>query len=43
MLDGHDLNIFLVTDISASDFVNVGKLKADNGNQIYNIFDETDL
>ena len=41
--NGPDLYVYLATDKSASDFVNVGKLKANNGNQNYNIPTETDL
>jgi hypothetical protein len=35
--NGPDLYVYLSPDKSASDFVNVGKLKANNGNQIYDI------
>jgi Electron transfer DM13 len=41
--NGPDLYIYLATDKSASDFVNVDKLKANNGNQNYDIPTETDL
>ena len=41
--NGPDLYVYLATDKSASDFVNVGKLKANNGNQNYDIPTETDL
>jgi Electron transfer DM13 len=41
--NGPDLYVYLATDKSASDFVNVGKLKANNGNQNYDISTETDL
>jgi hypothetical protein len=41
--NGPDLYVYLGTDKSASDFVNVGKLKANNGNQNYDIPTETDL
>lgn len=41
--NGPDLYVYLSTDKSASDFVNLGKLKANNGNQNYNIPSETDL
>ena len=41
--NGPDLYVYLSTDKSASDFVNLGKLKANNGNQNYNIPPETDL
>jgi hypothetical protein len=41
--NGPDLYVYLATDKSSSDFVNVGKLKANNGNQNYDIPTETDL
>lgn len=41
--NGPDLYVYLSTDKSASDFVNLGKLKANNGNQNYDIPPETDL
>jgi Electron transfer DM13 len=41
--NGPDLYVYLATDKSASDFVNVGKLKANNGNQNYDIPVGTDL
>lgn len=41
--NGPDLYVYLATDKSASDFVNIGKLKANNGNQNYDIPTETDL
>ncbi len=41
--NGPDLYVYLSTDNSASDFVNLGKLKANNGNQNYNIPAGTDL
>ena len=41
--NGPDLYVYLATDKSASDFVSLGKLKANNGNQNYNIPSETDL
>lgn len=41
--NGPDLYVYLSTDKGASDFVNLGKLKANNGNQNYNIPPETDL
>jgi hypothetical protein len=41
--NGPDLHVYLATDTSASDFVNLGRLKANNGNQNYNIPSETDL
>jgi hypothetical protein len=41
--NGPDLYVYLSPDKSASDFVNIGKLKANNGNQNYEIPSETDL
>jgi hypothetical protein len=41
--NGPDLYVYLATDQSASDFVDIGKLKANNGNQNYEIPDGTDL
>jgi hypothetical protein len=41
--NGPDLYLYLATDKSASDFVSLGKLKANNGNQNYNIPSEIDL
>lgn len=41
--NGPDLYVYLSTDKRASDFVNIGKLKANNGNQNYNIPPGTDL
>jgi hypothetical protein len=41
--NGPDLYVYLATDKSASDFVGLGKLKANNGNQNYNIPSQTDL
>ena len=41
--NGPDLYVYLSTDKSASDFVNLGKLKANNGNQNYDIPNGTDL
>jgi Electron transfer DM13 len=41
--NGPDLYVYLSPDKSASDFVNIGKLKANNGNQNYEIPAETDL
>jgi predicted RND superfamily exporter protein len=41
--NGPDLYVYLSTDKSASDIVNLGKLKANNGNQNYNIPTGTDL
>ena len=41
--NGPDLYVYLSPDKSASDFINIGKLKANNGNQNYEIPTETDL
>ena len=41
--NGPDLHVYLATDDNASDFVNLGKLKANMGNQNYDIPEETDL
>ena len=41
--NGPDLYVYLATDDRASDFVNLGTLKASNGNQNYDIPDDTDL
>jgi hypothetical protein len=41
--NGPDLYVYLSPDKSASDFVNIGKLKANNGNQNYDIPAGTDL
>ena len=41
--NGPDLYVYLSTDKSAYDFINLGKLKANNGNQNYNIPTGTDL
>ena len=41
--NGPDLYVYLSPDESASDFINIGKLKANNGNQNYEIPKETDL
>ena len=41
--NGPDLYVYLSTDKGASDYVNLGKLKANNGNQNYNIPPDTDL
>jgi Electron transfer DM13 len=41
--NGPDLYVYLATDQSASDFVDIGKLKANNGNQNYEIPSGTDL
>ena len=41
--NGPDLYVYLSTDKGAHDFINIGKLKANNGNQNYNIPSNTDL
>ncbi len=41
--NGLDLYVYLATDNHASEFVNLGKLKANNGNQNYNIPENTNL
>ncbi|MBI1828034.1 MAG: DM13 domain-containing protein [Thaumarchaeota archaeon] len=41
--NGPDLFVYLSTDTHASDFVSLGALKANNGNQNYNIPEGTDL
>jgi hypothetical protein len=41
--NGPDLYVYLATDKSASDFASLGKLKANNGNQNYDIPTDTDL
>ena len=41
--NGPDLYVYLSTDDNASDFVNLGELKANNGNQNYKIPNDTDL
>jgi hypothetical protein len=41
--NGPDLYVYLSPDKAASDIVNVGKLKANNGNQNYDIPKGTDL
>lgn len=41
--NGPDLYVYLSTDKSATNFVNLGKLKANNGNQNYDIPIDTDL
>lgn len=41
--NGPDLYVYLSPDKRASDFINVGKLKANNGNQNYEIPAGTDL
>ena len=41
--NGPDLYVYLVTDKQASDYVDLGRLKANNGNQNYDIPEGTDL
>lgn len=41
--NGPDLYVYLSTDKSASDFVNLGRLKANIGNQNYEAPEGTDL
>ena len=41
--NGPDLYVYLSTDKSASDFVNLGRLKGNMGNQNYEIPQGTDL
>jgi len=41
--NGPDLFVYLATDKSASDFVDIGRLKANNGNQNYEVPGGTDL
>jgi hypothetical protein len=41
--NGPDLYVYLATDKSASDFASLGKLKANNGNQNYDIPSESNL
>ena len=41
--NGPDLYVYLSTDENASDFVDLGTLKASSGNQNYEIPDDTDL
>ena len=41
--NGPDLFVYLSTDDKASEFINLGALKANNGNQNYEIPDDTDL
>ncbi len=41
--NGPDLYVYLATDKHASEFVNLGELKANRGNQNYEIPDGTDL
>ncbi|NIM26525.1 MAG: hypothetical protein GTN35_00870 [Nitrososphaeria archaeon] len=41
--NGPDLYVYLATDDKATDFVSLGELKANKGNQNYDIPDNTDL
>jgi len=41
--NGPDLFVYLATDDNASEFINLGELKANKGNQNYKIPDDTDL
>lgn len=41
--NGPDLHVYLATDKHATEFVDLGKLKANNGNQNYDIPQGTDL
>ena len=41
--NGPDLYVYLATDDRASDFVNLGTLKANSGNQNYEIPEDTDI
>ena len=41
--NGPNVHLYLATDKSASDFIDLGKLKANNGNQNYNIPHGTDF
>jgi len=41
--NGPDLYVYLATDGKASEFVSLGKLKANNGNQNYDIPENTNL
>ena len=41
--NGPDLFVYLATDGNASEFINLGELKANKGNQNYKIPDDTDL
>jgi hypothetical protein len=41
--NGPDLYVYLSTDDSASEFVNLGQLKANKGNQNYEIPEGTDI
>ena len=41
--NGPDLYVYLSTNDNASEFINLGELKANNGNQNYDIPDDADL
>ena len=41
--NGPDLYVYLSTDKHASEFINLGELKANSGNQNYQIPDDVDL
>ncbi|NDB33055.1 MAG: hypothetical protein EB154_00015 [Nitrosopumilaceae archaeon] len=41
--NGPDLHVYLATDTSAKDYVDLGKLKANIGNQNYDVPEGTDL
>jgi hypothetical protein len=41
--NGPNVHLYLSTDKAASNFIDLGRLKANNGNQNYNIPDGTDL
>ena len=41
--NGPNVHLYLSTDKAASNFIDLGRLKANNGNQNYNILDGTDL
>jgi hypothetical protein len=41
--NGPDLYVYLSADRQASDFVDLGRLKANNGNQNYDVPEGTDL
>ena len=41
--NGPDLYVYLASDTDASDYVSLGRLKANNGNQNYDIPEGTDL
>ena len=41
--NGPNVHVYLSTDKTASNFIDLGRLKANNGNQNYNIPKGTDL